>query len=266
VHSEKIPVSETNIVLKAPQIRAFRKTVENYYRVHGRDLPWRNTKDPYKILVSEVMLQQTQVARVIEKYEYFLRTFLDIHALAQAPLREVLSVWQGLGYNRRAIALKQAAQHVVNHFDQKIPSNVDSLVSLPGIGKATNIRTAFIHHFFNHIPKVRDTHILPLVAQTLDRHNPRVWYYALMDYGAALKKVYRNLNTKSAHYQRQGQFKGSNRQIRGAILKTLVKSERITEGELLSNVSFSPTMVMKNLEKLEKEGIIGREGDYFFIP
>jgi A/G-specific adenine glycosylase len=271
-------------VLKAHQIRVFRKTVENHYREYGREFPWRNTEDPYKILLSEVMLQQTQVARVIEKYEYFLRTFPDIYALARAPLRVVLKVWQGLGYNRRAVALQQAAQQVVNHFDQKIPSNVDLLVSLPGIGKATacaictfafnqptvfietNIRTAFIHHFFNHIPKVRDTHILPLVAQTLDRHNPRVWYYALMDYGAALKKMYGNLNTKSAHYQRQGQFKGSNRQIRGAILKILVKSERISEHRLLSDVPFSPKIVLQNLEKLQREGIIGKEGEYLFIP
>lgn len=284
MHSIKTLASKTNIVLKTDQILTFQKTVKNHYRLHGRKLPWRNTEDPYKILVSEVMLQQTQVARVIEKYDCFLRVFPDIHALAQAPLREILNVWQGLGYNRRAVALKQAAQHVVKHFDQKIPSSVDSLVSLPGIGKATacaicafafnqptvfietNIRTAFIYHFFNHMNKVRDAHIFPLVAQTLDYHNPRVWYYALMDYGVAIKKVYGNLNAKSTQYQRQGPFEGSNRQVRGAILKMLVKRERVSEHELLADIQFSPKMVIQNLEKLQKEGIISKEGDYLFIP
>jgi A/G-specific adenine glycosylase len=284
VHSAKTLASKTNIVLKAGQILAFQKTVKNHYRLYGRELPWRNTEDPYKILVSEIMLQQTQVARVIEKYGYFLRAFPDIYALAGAPLRAVLNVWQGLGYNRRAMALKQAAQQVVEHFEQKIPSNVDSLASLPGIGKATacaictfafnqptvfietNIRTAFIYHFFNHINTVRDTHILPLVAQTLDYHNPRVWYYGLMDYGVAIKKMHGNLNAKSAHHQRQGQFKGSNRQIRGAILKALVKRERVSERELLTDVQFSPKMVMQNIQKLESEGIISKEGDYLLIP
>jgi len=284
VHSEKIPVSEANIVLEAFQIRAFRKVVKNHYRAHGRELPWRNTEDPYKIFVSEVMLQQTQVSRVIEKYGSFLCAFPDIYSLAQAPLREILRVWQGMGYNRRAMALKQAAITVVNHFNQRIPSKVDSLISLPGIGKATacaictfafnqpmvfietNIRTVFIYHFFDHLAKVRDTHILPLVAQTLDRHHPRVWYYALMDYGAALKKRYGNLNTKSAHYQRQGPFEGSNRQIRGAILKALVGGERISENKLVSNTRFSPKMVIQNLEKLQKEGIIVKDGNCLFIP
>ncbi|MFO8163646.1 MAG: hypothetical protein R6T98_03835, partial [Desulfatiglandales bacterium] len=164
---------EVHIVLEADQIPIFQKVVKSHYRAYGRDLPWRNTEDPYKILVSEVMLQQTQVSRVIAKYESFLCAFPDIYSLAQAPLREVLNVWQGLGYNRRAVALQQAAQKVVKHFDQRIPSNVDSLVSLPGIGKATacaictfafnqptlfietNIRTAFIHYFFNCLTKVQ---------------------------------------------------------------------------------------------------------------
>ncbi|MGM0384334.1 MAG: A/G-specific adenine glycosylase [Thermodesulfobacteriota bacterium] len=275
---------EVHIVLEADQIPIFQKVVKSHYRAYGRDLPWRNTEDPYKILVSEVMLQQTQVSRVIAKYESFLCAFPDIYSLAQAPLREVLNVWQGLGYNRRAVALQQAAQKVVKHFDQRIPSNVDSLVSLPGIGKATacaictfafnqptlfietNIRTAFIHYFFNCLTKVQDKHILPLVAQTLDHHNPREWYYALMDYGAAVKKMYGNPNTRSAHYQRQGQFKGSNRQIRGAIVKILVKKESISEHELLSYVQFSPKRVMQNLEKLQEEGIIVKDGACLFIP
>lgn len=273
-----------NIVLEAEQKHAFRTAVINHYRAHPRELPWRKTEDPYKILVSEIMLQQTQVPRVIEKYGQFLRAFPDIRSLAQAPLRDVLTAWQGLGYNRRAIALKQAAQHVVIQFKGKIPSKVDSLTSLPGIGNATacaicafafnqptifietNIRTVFIHHFFDNGKRVRDAHILPLVAETLDHRNPRVWYYALMDYGAALKKRYGNPNIKSAHYQRQGPFEGSNRQIRGAILKALLRRGRISQRELLANSRFTPQAVMRNLEKLQKEGIIVKKGNYVFIP
>jgi A/G-specific adenine glycosylase len=273
-----------NHVLEADQILTFRKTVKNHYRAHGRELPWRKTDDPYKILVSEVMLQQTQVLRVIEKYDLFLLAFPDIHSLAQAPFRDVLSVWQGLGYNRRALALKQAAHQVMIHFKGRIPSNADSLTSLPGIGSATagaicafafnqptvfietNIRTVFMHHFFDNRTRVRDAHILPLVAQTLDRQNPRVWYFALMDYGVVLKKRYGNPNTKSARYHKQGPFEGSNRQIRGAILRALVRQERISERALLGTTQFTREAVMRNTEQLQKEGIIGKKGGYFFIP
>jgi len=272
------------IVLEAEQKQAFQKTVINHYSTYGRKLPWRNTKDPYKIFVSEVMLQQTQVPRVIEKYGQFLRAFPDMRSLARASLRDIFTIWQGLGYNRRAMALKQAAEQVLIHCSGRIPSNIDSLTSLPGIGNATacaicafafnqptvfietNIRTVFMHHFFDNRTKVPDAHILSLVAQTLDRHNPRLWYYALMDYGAALKKRYGTLNTKSVHYQKQGRFEGSNRQIRGAILQAMVRQDLIPEFELLGNSRFSPEAVMRNLEQLQKEGIIVKKDGYLLIP
>jgi len=271
-------------MLSVEQVRTFQQTVYDHFKAHGRDLPWRKTNDPYKILISEVMLQQTQVPRVIEKYGEFLRAFLDIHSLARAPLREILNVWQGLGYNRRALALKKAAEQVLSHFSGRIPSNVDSLTSLPGIGNATagavcvfafnrptvfietNIRTVFIHHFFDTGNGVRDAHILPIVAQTLDQENPRLWYHALMDYGAALKKRYGNPNIKSALYQRQGRFEGSNRQIRGTIIKALVRDESISERDLLANARFTAEAVRQNLEQLQKEGIIAKKDGYFFIP
>jgi A/G-specific adenine glycosylase len=271
-------------MLSDDHIRIFQQKIYDHYRTQGRDLPWRKTEDPYEILVSEIMLQQTQVPRVIEKYGQFLRAFPDIHSLARAPLREILTVWQGLGYNRRALALKNAAEQVLSQFSGRIPSNVDSLTSLPGIGNATacaicafafnqatvfvetNIRTVFIHHFFGNRNGVKDAHILPLVAQTLDHKNPRVWYYALMDYGAAVKKRYGNHNTKSAHYQRQGRFEGSNRQIRGAILQALVRDERVSERDLLGNARFTKEALRRNLEQLQAEGIIAKKDDYFFIP
>jgi A/G-specific adenine glycosylase len=272
------------VILSMEQVRTFQQTVYDHFKAHGRDLPWRKTEDPYKILVSEVMLQQTQVPRVMEKYGEFVKAFPDIYSLARAPLREILNVWQGLGYNRRALALKRAAQHLMSRFSGEIPQDIDFLGSLPGIGNATacaicafafkqptvfletNIRTVFIHHFFNTGTGIRDAHIIPLVAQTLDHKDPRLWYHALMDYGAVLKKRYGNPNTKSALYQRQGRFEGSNRQIRGAILKALLRDERISECDLSRNARFTAEAVRRNLEQLQKEGIITKKGGSFFIP
>ncbi|MFH1626215.1 MAG: A/G-specific adenine glycosylase [Pseudomonadota bacterium] len=269
--------------LEAEQIRNFQAKVYDYYRAHARRLTWRETNDPYKILISEIMLQQTQVARVIEKYEQFVRTFPDVESLERAPLRDVLGVWQGLGYNRRALALKRLAKTAVAEHEGKIPSSIDSLMALPGIGRTTahaicafafnqptvfietNIRTVFIHHFFRKRSNVNDTEILPLVAQTVDSQNPRTWYYALMDYGAALKKTHTNPSRNSAHYQKQGPFQGSNRQIRGVILQTLLKKSRVSQVFLMRATTFPEESVRQNLKQLEKEGLIVKKGRYISI-
>jgi A/G-specific adenine glycosylase len=271
------------IVLSAQQIREFQERVYDYYRSYGRDLPWRNTGDPYRILVSEIMLQQTQVARVIAKYERFIRTFPDIESVACAPLRDILTLWQGLGYNRRALALKRAAQIVLAHYGGRIPSSIESLKALPGIGGVTahaifvfafsqptvfvetNIRTVFIHHFFRNSTDVEDGEILPLVAQTLDPENPRIWYYALMDYGVALKKRHGNPSRRSARYRRQSPFEGSNRQIRGMILQALLKTSGLSEDMLVKRVPFGAEAVKRCLKQLEKEGLILEKGDHISI-
>jgi len=165
-------------------------------------MPWRETSDPYRILVSEIMLQQTQVQRVETKYKEFIAAFPAFPSLARAPLREVLRVWQGMGYNRRAIALRKIAQRVVAEYDGGLPDSVATLRTFPGIGAATagaivafafnkptvfletNSRRVFLHVFFAGRQRVKDSDILPLVETTLDREKPRQWYYALMDYGA----------------------------------------------------------------------------------
>jgi A/G-specific adenine glycosylase len=270
-------------VLHFEQILAFQQRVYRHYRQHGRDLPWRKTTDPYAILISEIMLQQTQVSRVIEKYELFLGAFPNIESLAQAQLREVLSVWQGLGYNRRALVLKRLAEIVVSRFDSKIPANVESLTGLPGIGKATagaicafafnqpvvfaetNIRSAFIHHFFPGQTNIKDAEVLHLVAQTLDSRNPRQWYWALMDYGAALKKHMVNPGRSSAHYQKQSPFKGSNRQIRGMILQTLVQNPKISEHELIEKLPFEGEAVRRNVGQLVREGFLLKRGAHITV-
>ncbi|MBN2516900.1 MAG: A/G-specific adenine glycosylase, partial [Deltaproteobacteria bacterium] len=250
---------------------------------HGRDLPWRKTDRPYEIVVSEIMLQQTQVARVIIKYREFIHAFPNVETLARASLRDVLSVWQGLGYNRRARSLKKLAEMVITEFQGEIPSDVRSLRKLPGIGNATahaicafafnqpvvfvetNIRTVFIHHFFSDGTEVRDGEILPFVEQTLDRENSRRWYNALMDYGVVLKKQFQNPGKKSAHYQKQDPFEGSNRQIRGAILRMLMTRSRFTITELVAMVPFDAVSVRRNVKQLEEEGLLITEGTYVSI-
>jgi A/G-specific adenine glycosylase len=221
----------------------FLETLWDYYAQSGRgSLPWRQPEsdgsfNPYKILVSELMLQQTQVARVIPKYHAFLTRFADESALARADLGEVLQEWQGLGYNRRAKFLWQAAQNVASQ--GTFPDTVSGLVALPGIGVntagaimayaynqpvvfiETNVRTVYIHHFFADETDVSDKAITQLVQQTVDHDNPREFYWALMDYGSNLKATVGNLNKVSRHYAKQSKFEGSRRQVRGKIIRIL---------------------------------------------
>ncbi|MCX5885463.1 MAG: winged helix-turn-helix transcriptional regulator [Proteobacteria bacterium] len=264
-------------------VRSFQKTIYQYFSTHARDLPWRNTDNPYHILVSEIMLQQTQVERVIEKYGQFIKQFPDFYRLSRAPLRKILMMWQGLGYNRRAIALKQIAQRVVEEFHGHLPSDVEVLKTFPGIGEATagavaafafnqpaifletNIRRVFIHHFFSHKATVRDTEILPLIKKTLYTSNPRKWYYALMDYGVMLKKEQQNPNRKSAHYQKQSPFEGSNRQIRGMILRALMKEAPLSKSEIAKIIGRAVQDINDNLVQLQKEGFIKKTGRKFTI-
>lgn len=262
-------------------IRLFRDLILSYYRAHGRDLPWRRTTDPYRILVSEIMLQQTQVERVAVKYREFLERFPDFESLARAPKSEVLLAWQGMGYNRRAIALQKTAQRVVDEYGGRLPADVETLATFPGIGKATasaivayafdmpvvyietNIRRIFIHFFFQDGVGVRDDEILPLVEQALDRGSPREWYSALMDYGTVLKKRTANPNRRSASYSRQSRFEGSDRQVRGRILALVLEEGTVTEEEVTARVGEEPGRVRRILTDLAREGFIAeREGAY----
>lgn len=270
-------------ILAPPQVEQFRESVSTWYRHNRRALPWRETADPYAILVSEIMLQQTQVDRVVGRYCAFLAVFPDVAALAAAPLGKVLGAWQGLGYNRRAIALKKCAENVVGRHAGTLPSSVEELQELPGIGHytaraiaafafglptvfiETNIRAVFIHHFFGDHQDVRDSEMLPLVAETLDRDNPRDWYNALMDYGAMLKKTFGNPARRSAHHASQPPFKGSNRQLRGRILKALLATPRLTERALISLLDADAEKIRTNLVQLEREGFIERRRGRFLI-
>jgi len=214
-----------------------------------RDMPWRDNTESYFVLVSELMLQQTQVDRVIPKFELFMHTFPTIASLAISPLADVLTVWSGLGYNRRAKFLHEAAKKVVAEFDGVIPGTYDELVSLPGIGPntagailaysfntpvvfiETNVRTVYFHHFFEDQALVTDKELKELVAQTVDQEHPREWYWAMMDYGSYLKKQGVGRINKSSHYKKQASLKGSLREVRGLILKALAVAD-LSQDEL----------------------------------
>ena len=265
------------------EITAFRQLIYAHYQAHGRSLPWRETFDPYAILVSEIMLQQTQVDRVREKYREFLAAFSGFDQLARAELSQVLSAWQGLGYNRRAVSLRLCAQVVAERFAGMLPEDVGTLQTLPGIGSytaravaafafgvatpfiETNIRSVFIHQFFPGREAVKDSEILPLVQRTLDRERPRDWYYALMDFGAMLKKTRANPSRLSAHHTRQSPFRGSNREQRSLILRSILAAPGVTRDELVSALAGEVASVNRNLQQLEREGFIRQECGGFLI-
>ena len=246
-------------------------------------MPWRNVDDPYKVFISEVMLQQTQVSRVTEKYRRFIAAFPDMKSLNIAPLKDILDVWQGLGYNRRANYLKQAAGIIIGDFGGRIPESPEELVKLPGIGPATaasiavfafnrpvtfietNIRSVFIHFFFPGKDCVPDTAIFPLVEKTLDTENPREWYYALMDYGVMLKSTQDNPSRRSRHHTRQSAFEGSDRQIRGAVIRLLTNSDGMDARELARESGCDSRRLDEILSGLEQDGLIVKSKQVYTI-
>jgi A/G-specific adenine glycosylase len=268
------------VKLQSQQITDFQNQLLGYYAAHGRhDLPWRHTTDAYHITVSEVMLQQTQVARVIPKYLEFLAAFPTVADLAGAELGDVLRAWQGLGYNRRAKYLWQAAQTIVADFGGQFPDSTEQLVGLPGIGKntagaivtyafnqpalfvETNIRTVIIHHFFTNTSAVSDKEILDVLAEVIT-DEPRIFYWAMMDYGSQLKTDGVRLNARSTQYIKQSPFAGSRRRVRGKILR-LLAARAYQKSALLAAVSDERTEAV--LQDLEREGMVTHRGETYLL-
>ena len=266
---------------QSPDIEQFRTEVLKFYASEGRNFPWRQDTSPYSVFVSEVMLQQTQVYRVEPKYIRWMREVPDFQALAELSTERLLGLWQGLGYNRRALALRESAEKVIKEYDGILPDDPELLQRLPGIGPATaasicafafnlpvvfietNIRRVFIHFFFRDSEQVSDRDILPLVEASLHRVSPRDWYNALMDLGTLLKNRVANPNRKSRHYTRQAPFKGSNREARGAVLKALQKATRQSAEELSETTGIDFRRILRAAEELEKEGFLSAEKGLF---
>jgi len=270
------------------ELQAFRTRVLARGQELYRDLPWRRTRDPYAIWVSEVMLQQTQVVRVDGRWQAWLRRFPSVEALATAGTMDVLEEWQGMGYNRRALALQRAAQRIAEL--GSFPQDQGQLVALPGIGPATaagirafafdapgvyletNVRAVFLHELFAGEEGVPDKRLMPLVQATcpLDANNPqddpRTWYYALLDYGAWLKRTVPNPSRRSRGHARQSKFEGSHRQKRAELVRILLAAggeglapaevaARLNEAEAAAGrAPVDPALVKGILAELSAEG------------
>ena len=261
--------------------------VWQYYGAHGRHgLPWRKDTSPYSVVVSEVMLQQTQVNRVLTKYAEFMTALPDWQALASATQAEVIGLWQGLGYNRRALWLKKIAEQVVGEYDGELPRDPAELRKLPGIGPntagsiaafafnapvvfiETNIRRVFIRHCFADSEGVSDKELAPLLERALEdnRGKAREWYWALMDYGSFLAtQQITNPNRRSKHYAKQSKFSGSDRQIRGEILRLLL-AEGMSASQLtdaLAPYTQDAERIARIVQALTHEGFIALQKDHY---
>ncbi len=265
-------------------IKKFQELIYTHYKKYGRALPWRTDCDPYRIFISEVMLQQTQVARGLVKFPEFISIFPSCESLARASTTEVLRAWQGLGYNRRALYLKRAAEIIVRDHSGVIPRDIESLRQLPGIGPntaasiavfaynspqifiETNIRTVFLHHFFRDQKNISDKQLMPLIKRMCDRKNPREWYWALMDYGTLLKKEQVNPSRRSQHYTKQSRFEGSVRQLRGQIIKLLIEHTTLTIEKITCLIPTKSVQEIKLvMEQLHAENFVGKKKQRFFL-
>lgn len=220
-------------------IPKFQKIIFTWYKENKRDLPWRRTHNPYRIMVSEIMLQQTQVSRVLPKYKEFLQAFPNPKTLAESNDTQLLKIWSGLGYWRRARFLKEACKKITKDFNGKFPKDTQTLRTLPGIGPYTagaiscfafgnteafidtNIRRVYLHFFFQDKADISDKEILPLAQQAIANQDPREWHWALFDYGALVLKD-KKINRKSRHYNKQSTFTGSFRSYRAKLLRHLL--------------------------------------------
>lgn len=264
-------------------INEFIDVVYSRYETFGRKFPWRGRTSPWGIMVSEFMLQQTPVERVIPYWMRWMEKWPDIRDTANASVKDVLGEWSGLGYNRRAFFLKSSAEMIVKHFDGRVPGLPQNLLPLPGIGPyiagaiscfaynypsvfiETNIRSAVIHFFFPDRYDVNDKEIMPILDAALDRKNPKKWYYALMDYGAALKKEFENPQRRSAHYARQSPFKGSSRQVRGKIMKTLLVTGSSKPEEIFLHTKIDIGEINRALTLLIKESMVCESRGFYSI-
>ena len=267
-----------HLVVSTRKIHAFQDKVFSFYRHHKRDLPWRNTSDPYKILLSELMLQQTQVARVVNYYTRWVTQWPTIHDLAAASRAEVLKAWMGLGYNTRAVHLHKAAQKIVDEFHGDVLNAMEHYQEIPGVGRYTahavqifstnkdmvtvdtNIRRIFISEF--HLPETTsDTEIWALATRCLPHGHSRDWHNALMDYGAL------HLTAKKTGIKpktQQPRFQGSDRQVRAQIMR-LVLDRDASFADIQQSLRIDATRLQQILEKLIHEHLLEKENERYHV-
>jgi A/G-specific adenine glycosylase len=264
------------ISIQPDQIIAFRRKILGFYARHGRNLPFRQTDDPYKIAVAEIMLQQTQVERVSDKYLAWIKKWPDWKSLSKATNRQLLSAWSGLGYNRRALYLGQMARSVIDRFNGRLPDNPELLRALPGIGPYTanailifafnkplvaidtNIRRAIIHEL-NLPPHTSKSELEQIAYELLPKRRSRDWHNALMDYSRlALPKKIATIPPLS----RQSKFKGSLREIRGEIIRQLTSKKRVSLAAVARAMNRPLADVRRAAHNLEKDGLVEVISDY----
>lgn len=283
-------------------VKTFQKKILRWYEKNRRDLSFRNTRNPYRILVSELMLQQTQISRVLPKYKEFLKAFPTLRALASAPQSALLKTWQGLGYWRRAKFLQECARKILKEFGGKFPKEPKTLEALPGVGHYTaraivcfafqhpeafldtNIRRVYLHFFFSDRSGVTDKEILPIAQKAVDElrrrppeadfgaTSPREWHYALFDYGAIVLKD-KTINRQSRHYHKQSRFTGSLRSFRARVVELLLDepNHRIPKAKLFSWLTKEiqkqnrPYSASQILDSLLKDNLVKTVGVYIAI-
>ena len=259
--------------IPAAEKRRLQKEILSWYTGHKRDLPWRKTRDPYRILISEIMLQQTQVARVTPKYQAWLQAFPTVEALASAKTSDVLRLWSGLGYNRRALNLQKAALVISKEYKGIWSKEIRELKKLPGIGEYT--ARAILCFAFDEQVAVVDTNVRKVIVtkvvkgtlapkeiqeiadQLLPKGKAYEWNQALMDYSAAM------LKKEKISIPKQSRFIGSNRYYRGKIIKALLEISIMKRGELqkLVGLENKEALFTQLLLDLTKEGFIRMKED-----
>jgi A/G-specific adenine glycosylase len=262
----------------ARRTRALQERLLAWYEDNRRDLPWRRTTDPYAVLVSEIMLQQTQVARVTPRFVEWLEAWPTLESLAAAPLADVLVRWQGLGYNNRARRLRECAVAAVaaapDGRPAELPRSLDGLRALPGIGPYTaravlvfahnddlaavdaNVRRVLTHEL--GLPgDLTDTVLQAVADAVLPRGRSRDWHNALMDYGSL---VLTSRATGIASRTRQGAFEGSRRQKRARLLRRLLDAGPQSLSDLSAALGRPLDETADLVERLRRDGLVTETG------
>jgi A/G-specific adenine glycosylase len=259
------------------EIRDFQKKILSWYKKNKRDLPWRNTTDPYYILVSEFMLQQTQVSRVIDYYTRFLNKFPTVNHLARANRKTLLAFWSGLGYNNRAIRLQETAKIICKSYGGQVPGTYEELIAMPGIGDYIasavlsfaynisvpvvdiNIRRVLMHEF-SLSDKIALRELKELAGKLIPRAKSTQWHNALMDYGASL---HIDVKKKIPPITKQSKFKGSDRELRGEILRRLLKNGKVEISDL--EMEFSGDRITRVVDSLIKDKLVKKNAGFVKI-